>query len=272
MEDKEMNIDYLMGKTDEKPLDEPVSDGGFVGIFRKIACIGDSLSSGEFEGLRESDGAKLYIDRFDYSWGQYMARMAGCTVYNFSRGGMTAKEYMESFGNNMGYFQRELAANAYIIALGVNDISNKNLKIGTREDVDLEDYRKNAPTFAGYYSAIIQRYKKIQPEAKFFLVTIPRYAEDFPAEDEERKAQHRELLHDLARLFDNTYVIDLYEHAPIFDKKIKEKFFSGHMTPAGYMFFAKMMTSYIDYIIRHNLEDFKTVGLMGFDYDRTKIQ
>jgi len=44
------------------------------------------------------------------------------------------------------------------------------------------------------------------------------------------------------------------------------------MTAAGYMFVARMMTSYIDYIIRHNLEDFKTVGLMGFDYDRTKIQ
>ena len=267
-----MNLNYLLGNENEKPLDELVTDGGFVGILRKIACVGDSLSSGEFEGFRESDGAKLYIDRFDYSWGQYMARMAGCTVYNFSRGGMSAKEYIESFGNNMGYFQRDLAANAYVIALGVNDISSKTLEIGSPDDVDLEDYRKNAPTFAGYYSAIIQRYKEIQPEAKFFLVTIPKYAVDFPSEKEERKAQHRELLHKLAELFDNTYVVDLYEHAPIFDKEIKEKFFSGHMTPAGYMFFAKMMTSYIDYIIRHNLKDFKTVGLMGFDYDRSRIQ
>ena len=136
-----MNVNYLLGNDNEKPLDNLVSDGGFVGIFRKIACIGDSLSSGEFEALRESDGTNMYFDRFDYSWGQYMARMAGVTVYNFSRGGMTAKEYMENFANNMGYWQRSLAANAYIIALGVNDILNRKWDIGELSDVCAEDYR-----------------------------------------------------------------------------------------------------------------------------------
>ena len=34
----------------EKPLDTLLTDGGNVGIFRTHACIGDSLSSGEFEG------------------------------------------------------------------------------------------------------------------------------------------------------------------------------------------------------------------------------
>ena len=35
----------------EQPLDHLLPDGGFCGIFRKIGCIGDSLSSGEFEGI-----------------------------------------------------------------------------------------------------------------------------------------------------------------------------------------------------------------------------
>ena len=268
-----MNVNYLLGNENEKPLDELVSDGGFVGIFRKIACVGDSLSSGEFQARRESDGANLYFDRFDYSWGQYMARMAGVTVYNFSRGGMTAKEYMENFANNMGYWQRSLAANAYIIALGVNDILNRGGNIGEVSDVCPDDYKRNADTFIGNYAAIIQRYKEIMPEAVFFLVTTPNAGEEEVEDKRELRRSLRKAIFDIAGLFDNTYVIDLYKYAPIYDGEFKKKFFlSGHMAPAGYLLTAKMICSYIDYIIRHNLKKFKTVGLMDYDYDRTKIQ
>ena len=60
-----MNLDYLCGKlADENPLDTLVTDGGFCGIMRTIACVGDSLSSGEFEHL-DSNGNKTYHDMFD---------------------------------------------------------------------------------------------------------------------------------------------------------------------------------------------------------------
>ena len=95
-----MDINTLYFSPDEKPLDKIVSDGGFCGIFRTIACVGDSLSSGEFE-VSLPTGAKAYLDMFDYSWGQYIARAAGCKVYNFSRGGMTAKEYCDGYAANM---------------------------------------------------------------------------------------------------------------------------------------------------------------------------
>ena len=42
----------------EKPLDTLVKDGGFCGIFRRIGCVGDSLSSGEYEIVNE-DGTKI---------------------------------------------------------------------------------------------------------------------------------------------------------------------------------------------------------------------
>ena len=83
-----MDINAFMKQENEKPLDNLVVNGGFCGIFRKIACIGDSLSSGEFESMK--DGVKGYHDYFESSWGQFLARDAGCSVYNFSRGGMTA--------------------------------------------------------------------------------------------------------------------------------------------------------------------------------------
>lgn len=72
-----MNInDYIKLIPEEKPLDHIVTDGGMCGIFRKICCIGDSLSSGEFESLDEN-GNKGYHDMFEYSWGQYIARDIG---------------------------------------------------------------------------------------------------------------------------------------------------------------------------------------------------
>ena len=48
----------------EKPLDTLVKDGGFCGIFRRIGCVGDSLSSGEYEFVNE-DGTKSYYDLYD---------------------------------------------------------------------------------------------------------------------------------------------------------------------------------------------------------------
>lgn len=267
-----MDVNKLFFDENEKPLDTLCSDGGFVGIFRTIACVGDSLSSGEFQAMAHDGVTNLYFDRFDYSWGQYMARMAGCTVYNFSKGGMTAKDYMLSFANSCGYWRRELAANAYVIALGVNDLLNRKWEIGTKDDVCLEDYTKNAETYAGYYAAVIQRYKTISPDARFFLVTIPRSARY----DEERNAaadKQRELMYEFAKMFSNTYVVDLREYGPVYDESLREKFFlSGHMSPTGYIFKAKMITSYIDYIIRHNMRDFRDVGLMGYDYDRESVK
>ena len=73
-----MNIETLYRFHDqtEKPLERLLPDGGFCGIFRTIACIGDSLSSGEFESMNE-EGKRGYHDYYEYSWGQYIARTIG---------------------------------------------------------------------------------------------------------------------------------------------------------------------------------------------------
>ncbi len=264
-----MNLDYIFGKTsDEKPLDNLVTDGGFCGILRTIACVGDSLSSGEFESL-DKNGVKHYHDMFDYSWGQYFARMAGCKVYNFSRGGMTAKEYCNNFAQANGFWDKEKAAQAYIIALGVNDVLNGGQPVGTAEDVCLEDYNKNADTFAGYYGKIIQRYKEIQPDAKFFLITKPKDRRDA---NNSLANDMSELAYSFADLFSNTYVVDLREYAPVNDEEFCRRFYlGGHLNAAGYLLYAKLIASYIDYIIRHNFEDFSQIGFVGYDFQQNKI-
>lgn len=266
-----MNLnEYLrIDDKDEKPLEALLEGGGFSAIFRSIGCIGDSLSSGELEAIHE-DGSKSYHDYFEYSWGQFIARTNGALVHNFSRGGMTATEYCKSFAESKDFWNPELASQAYIIALGVNDVTrahnaspDKPVYLGNPEtDIDLNDWHNNADTFVGYYAQIIQRVREISPKCRIFLITCPRTE----SKDWRQDAYdlHRELLYRLSEIFEYTYVIDLREYAPVYDEDFRSKFFlSGHLNTMGYLLTARMVMTYIDYIIRHNLEDFMQAGFIG---------
>ncbi len=244
----------------EKPLDRLVSGYSHTAIFRTVGFIGDSLSAGEFERY-ESDGVRRGYDIFPYAWGNYIARKNGLTAHIFSRGGMTAKWYIESFAEEMGYWDKEKACQAYVIALGVNDIYNMPGEIGSIEDVDFADCRRNKPTFAGYYAQIVARYKEVSPQAKFFFVTFPNTAS--PQRDD-RTFGMIDVLYALAEKFDHCYVIDLYRYGPVHDKRFEEKYYLyGHLNPSGYLLTAELIDSYIDYIVRHNTRDFANIGFVG---------
>lgn len=247
---------------DEKPLDRLVEGYSNTSIFRTIGFIGDSLSSGEFE-TRDEECKPGYHDYYEYSWGQYIARKNGLKAYNFSKGGMSAKQYMESFAEKKGFWDKELACQAYVMALGVNDVINAGMEIGSISDIDPDDWRNNKPTFIGYYAQIIARIKaEIQPEAKFFFVTMLHHDED-PMRDEKRR-KHAESLYELAAYFDRSYVIDLYQYGPRYDAEYRESYnLYGHLNPMGYILTAKMVDSYIDYIIRKNPDDFRRVPFIG---------
>ena len=246
---------------DEKPLDRLITDGGYASIFRSIACIGDSLSSGEFETFDQSTGNRGYYDMYDYSWGQFLGRMTGARVYNFSRGGMTASEYCESYAQERGWWDPSLRSQAYIIALGLNDLINYTQPLGDMSDINPDDPAQNKKTFTGYYARIIAQYKRIQPDAKFFLVSMP-LQDDYIKNDEERLVAkaHADRLHELAAYFENTYVIDLYRYAPRRGEDFIKRFcLFGHLNVMGYRLTAEQIGSYIDYIIRHNPDEFVNV-------------
>lgn len=252
-----MNLsDWQIGENEE-PLERFLPNGGFCGIFRRIACVGDSLASGEFE-IHDETGVKYY-DKYEYSWGQYLARLTGSEVLNFSTGGMTAREYCETFADRHGYWARELAAQAYVIALGVNDLHG--VDTGTIDDVDPDDRRNNKKTFAGYYGTIIQRYKEIQPDAFFFLITVP--SDDGFIKASVRDA-HNRLMYDFAERFSNCYVLDFGKYAPVYDDAFRKNFFlNGHMNPMGYLLTSRLVAAYIDYYIRKDPAAFATVGMIG---------
>ena len=252
-----MDIRNFMKKDGELPLDSLVTGGGLASIFRKVGCIGDSLSSGEFETFE--NGLTGYHDMYEYSWGQFMAREAGFEALNFSRGGLTASEFMGTYYRTWGCAKPENLCQAYIVALGVNDLSPRRaLELGSIDDVDYGSPNANKETFAGQYARILQRLRAVNPKSKFFLVTMPKT--DDEAHNARAKA-HRDYLYDLAKLFGKgVFVIDLYEYAPVYDAEFRRNFFlRGHLNPQGYVLTAKMFLSYIDYIIRNNPEEFATI-------------
>lgn len=258
-----MDINNYYVTENEKPLDRIVDDGGFCSIFRTICCIGDSLSSGEFE-TRDAQGQPHWYDFFEYSWGQYIARMTGSKAFNCSRGGMTAQEYWESFADVNRYWSLQQTAQAYIIALGVNDLFGRQQPIGTVEEI-LEEPETESNSFAFWYGKILRKLRQRNPEGKLFLVTMPR--EDSDSEEADaKKRSHAALLHEIAKNLENTWVIDLYQYAPVYDQKFKEHFYlCGHMNAQGYVLTAKMIASYIDYIIRSDTASFQNVPFIGTD-------
>lgn len=250
----------------EKPLDNWVSDGGLCAIFRTVGCIGDSLASGEF--VSHTDAGNNYHDYYEYSWGQFMARKCGFKAYNFSRGGMTANAFNEFFGKECGFEDEDKVCQAYIVALGVNDLLNCKMEVGSADDLDLENPDNNKRDFAGEMGRILSKIKAMQPKARIFLVTIPN-----GEWENEYAEQHANLMYALAERYEYTYVIDLYKYGPVYDDEFKNMYYlDNHMNAAGYLFTANMFASYIDYIIRHNPDDFRQIGFVGtpFHNDRFK--
>lgn len=263
-----MNFKYIINNGCEHPFENFVSNGGYSAIFRSIASIGDSMDSGEFESV--VDGKTMYHDVYEYSWGQFMARDTGCKVYNFSKGGMTARDF-DDFASKNDFYNPKYKCQAYIITLGINDIRdviNNEIELGDINDVDINDYTNNKSTVIGYYARIISKYKLIQPDAKFFLVSRPKEDVSMPKDKVKQKyiCVHDEfasLLGKLTKIFDNCYFMDIREYGPIYDEEFKKKFFLGsHMNPMGYRLVALLYETYIDYIIRNNMEDFKKIGFI----------
>lgn len=240
---------------------EVMRDKHWCSIFRKITCIGDSLASGELESL-DKNGKRGYHDYYEYSWGQFIARELGARVINASRGGMTAKEFIESYGDWMGAFGTDNASQAYIIALGVND-AGAAYETGTVADICDEDYTENKPTFAGYYGAIVQRIRLVQPKAKIFFVTQP-FEPELNSKRAERTVEQRAFIFELAKKFEHTFVLDLYERAPVYDAEFRKKYFcGGHMNASGYLFTAGLFIELMDEIIESDPEEFSQVGFIG---------
>jgi hypothetical protein len=97
-------------------------------------------------------------------------------------------------------------------------------------------------------------------------MTIPRECGN--PEREALAEKHAALLHEIAAFLPDCYVIDLNRHGPVYDEEFHRHFFlNGHMNACGYRLKAELVASYMDYIIRHNPDDFRQVSFIGTPYE-----
>ena len=258
----EMNerLKVFEGLVKDNPLKSIIKDGGFCRIFRKWGFIGDSLSSGEHE-YKKADGTTGFIDLYEHSFGQQVGRICNATAINFSCGGATTKTILNNYQTEL-FETEENICDVYVIYLGTNDFgSNSTIEAGTIDDVDTTDYNNNAETFYGMYAKIVQKILEVQPKAKIFTMTLPKYAAN-----DNGKAVCNKAIKDVAGLF-GCYVLDINTYGEVQNSAWMAKYATGwHLNSMGYLKYAWMITTYIDWIIRNNPTDFKEVAFIGTDY------
>ncbi|MBU3838055.1 MAG: SGNH/GDSL hydrolase family protein [Candidatus Phocaeicola faecigallinarum] len=252
----------------ENPLEYIKKEPGYGSIIHNWGFVGDSLSSGCTECFKGTS-SKVFLDLFEYSWGQRLCKLLGVEGYNFSYSGQTTKGWIDgsktppqtttdAIPNRIWEGAKSNPKQAYTIALGVNDSSLKQYPVGTTEDIDLSDYNNNAETFVGYYGGIIQRLREIQPNAPIFCVT--KMGED----------EYNVQIRLITELFEKCYLIDLARYSVPFSGTWSDRYsLGGHKNAAGYQYMAYVMNTYIDWIIRNNWEDFKDIALVGTEYTAT---
>ncbi len=255
------------------PIRKLIKNQGLVPIIRTLGCIGDSLSSGEHESFNDK-GERGYHDYYEYSWGQFIARKCGLKCINFSRGGLKAIDFMGDW-LFPDMFKEENLCQAYTIALGVNDINHLCKGITYEGLGDLHcainnSYENNLKTVLGCYVNLLRKIKENQPKARVFLVTIPRESRT----DKNWNNLAKELsnaIRQMPQYFEFTYVIDLNKYSVDYGKKsFKDKYYiDNHLNAMGYKYTADVMITYIDYIIKRNVKDFKQIGfvLKGGEYN-----
>ena len=245
-------------KLTEKPLDNIDKTGGYMAIFHDFGVIGDSLASGNMEGVNSS-GTYVYQDFLDYSWGKSIERATGCTYHRFSRGGQYLHD--DNWYNEWKDKIKTELCQAYIINIGFNDfnwLTQDATRYGTIADIKT-DYTQNPNTLYCQYGKMIQLIKSVQPKARIFLCNMEWNNTD--------NANINTVINDICNYFENCYLIDLYTyaHEPYWGVPNIYKTGVYHKNTLGYQKMAWDIMSYIDYIIRHNMEEFIDVQFIGTD-------
>lgn len=252
-----MKLDLLTVAPDERPLDNLKGTCGFAGIFKEIGVIGDSLSSGEFES-HDENGNIMYHDMYEYSWPAVLERLTGTVYRNYSRGGMTAKEFYETWADQKGFWQWN---QAYIIALGNNDMFVCGHSVGSVADIHPGEPEKNADTFFGNMGRIVSKLKSIEKDARIFLVSMQRRGEET---GDPMICGVAEEMKKMCELFSFTYLIDMTNEGPVYDQEMRKTFALGfHPNAMGYYSYGLMVGNYIDYLIRKHPKDFFEVPFIG---------
>ncbi len=227
---------------------------GLLNIFPHITGIGDSLMAGY-----HIDNVYA-IDNPIFSWLQYICNRNGIKLTNLSRGGLTAKSWIDIYS----YFIMQESCPCYIIGLDGNDWE-QNYIIGSIED-DLK-----ANTFIGYYKEIINIILNHNPYAIIFCLSTYYNMTD-KNKNGDTLQDFSKAKEEITKLYKNTYFVDFYRKSKF---TMPNSGFDGqnHYDTLGYYKISEDIEEYLSEIIKNNIDDFKKIGLynsFGIKYENIK--
>lgn len=206
-------------------------------LFQKVGVVGDSYASGElaFDGN--------YVDHYEISWLQILARKNGFTGTNFSKGGMSTRTWLTN-PNCMPLMQSSDAQELYILALGINDEALGTSYIGNEADID-----NGADTFYGNYGKIIKAIQAKAPQAKLVIATI--------ADNKDTAAKFNEAITTIASHFTIPVIVQLDD--PLFNSSFyNDNMIGGHPTGPVYASMAEAFERLIGQSMIDHLDYYKT--------------
>ena len=232
----------------------------YLSCFLNVGVIGDSFASGCTKVKNQNDEG-VFVDFYNHSWPQYLARKLGTNYTNYSRGGATTT----SFITNTAYGLPKIVADAetnpcelYLIGLGINDSWNLST-LGTVDDIGTE-----SATYYGRYSKIIETIKELHPTCVIMCMTMPTVS---PATN---RTAYNGAIEDIVEYYSSqkVYLIDC-ANINQYNSQLWEQYRNGHLDALGYSLSADILHEAINDVIYNNLEDFKDIESINTEYSYT---
>lgn len=229
---KKRNLDASIQKElfSENPCDYK---GNEFQIFKKVLCIGDSLTEGTFDYF-EGSTRRYFVDK-DYSYPSILSALTGRTVVNKGFGGDTFHSWYERYKND------DLSGfDCAIIELGLND-STQNTTSADRLE---------------YLGKIVSKLKSENNGIKIFISTI------FKCYSNNNIPLVNADIISFANSTDNCYLMNVYENGHL---EPNSAYVAGHLTVLGYQRLARDYYAYASKIISENMPAFQYVQYVGSD-------
>ena len=245
---KEFNSSSIEKKNISSALWAFINNTHLVDVFKKVCCIGDSLTAG-YTKIGSVNIGSATARPLKNNWPAYMENLTGGNQYdNIAIGSSTAHHWRYEDGPQPDYkpdldLADDTTYESYIIALGVND-ERTNVTVGTTSDI-ASNKSSNADTFCGNYDYIVRQLMEWNSKAHIFCLTIP-------LSEGNNVVPYNNIIGSICDLYPaKVHKISL-EGDDVDLPWIATNFANGHYCPIVYNYFASIIYRRISNVIWNN--------------------
>lgn len=221
------------------PAGERGEDGSggpsMVQTFRSIEGVGDSLMAGYVKTANNKLVDSADAVQTGLNWLSMMCRRNGIECANRAVGGSTAKSWRDGLLSIVG------EADAYVVALGVND-SRNGLALGTSADC-VAAYMSAPNTFYGNYWCLVRCLLADHPSARVLCLTAPTEA-----------AAYNEAVRYVAGAVEGAVLVDLESDYANKFAAVAGQFVNGHYTTPAYAYISSVVEDAINATMLANMD------------------